>query len=194
MKKRVLQISDLRKETEQIHDAIVEAGYVVLAQIGTADDIPALGQAARPDVVVVAVSSPGEFIFGQIRRLIELYPCPVVMFAGKSTDEITREAVRSGVAAYIVDGFHPDRVGNILHLAMARFDEVQGLRTELQSTKEALNERKLVDRAKGILMKQNNIPEEKAYRTLRSMAMSQNLKMAEVARTVISMEKALTEK
>lgn len=192
MVKRVLQIGDDHREADRIRAGIEAAGYSVVTLVGTRDDISAISIAAYPDLVVLSVRRADAFILDQIRRTISAYPCPMVVFASRSTDQLTRQVISSGVSAYVVDGFSPERVPAIFSLAMARFDEVQGLKAKLKNTQTALSERKLLEKAKGIVMQKCGVSEEQAYRKLRNMAMSGNMKIAQVARNVISMASELT--
>jgi len=193
MVKRVLQIGDDHREAEQVRHGIEKAGYSVVALVGTKDNIATIGSAAYPDLVVLSIKSPDGFILDQIRKLLRAFPCPMVVFAKRSSDQFTREAISAGVSAYIVDGFSPDRLRPIFSLALARFEEVQGLRAKLRNTQMALSERKLVDKAKGILMQKIGVSEDQAYKRLRGMAMSGNMKLSQVAKNIISMEKDLAQ-
>jgi response regulator NasT len=118
-------------------------------------------------------------------------PRPIVMFSADGNTEKIREAVRAGVSAYVVDGLAAQRVQPILDVAIARFEALQSLRNELEDTQLQLADRKRIDRAKGILIKQKNLSEEQAYQWLRKMAMDENLKLAEVADQVIRAAKLL---
>jgi len=114
-------------------------------------------------------------------------PRPVVMFADKGDSDTITEAVRAGVSAYVVDGLDTRRIRPILDVAIARFREYQALKDELVRTKNSLAERKEIDRAKGILMKKRGWSEDEAYQALRKMAMDQNKRLGEVARSVVEM-------
>ena len=113
-------------------------------------------------------------------------PRPVVMFATDGRREVIRKTVDAGVAAYVVDGWAPARVPAIIEAACARFEAYESLRNELRATQNKLAERKVVEKAKGLVMQQRGLSEEQAYSALRKMAMDQNLTLAEVARRVIS--------
>jgi response regulator NasT len=110
------------------------------------------------------------------------------MFATDDRGEAIRDAVRAGVSAYVVDGLDAERVKSIVDVACARFEQFQRLKLELAEANLKLSERKLVDRAKGILMKSRQLDEESAYRVLRRMAMDKNRRIGEVAQSVIDMQ------
>ena len=139
-----------------------------------------------PDVVVVATRSPSSVAFAQISTITQSCPRPVVLFTNDPARELIRQAVRAGVSAYVVGDRSPESIAPILDAAIARFDALQGMRAELDSVKTQLAERKVVERAKGILMKTRSLSEEDAYRALRKQAMERNQKLSEVALQVIA--------
>jgi len=188
MVKRVLQIGDDHREADRIRQGIEQAGYSVVTLIGTKDDITAISMAAYPDLIVISVKMLDGFVLSQLKKVIRTHPCPTVVFASKSTDQQTREAISAGISAFIVDGFSPERVKPIFSLATARFEEVQGLKAKLKDTQQALSDRKLIDKAKGVLMSKSGMSEDEAYKKLRTMAMAANLKIPQVAKNVIMME------
>jgi len=116
---------------------------------------------------------------------------PIAMFVDKSDAGRTEAAVTAGVSAYVVDGLKKERIHSILELTISRFKAFNQLRAELDRTKQALEERKLVDRAKGILMKERGLTEEQAYALLRKAAMNENLKLSQVAQSIITAAKLL---
>ena len=118
-------------------------------------------------------------------------PRPIVMFSSDGASEAIRDAVKAGVSAYIVDGLAAGRVKGIIEVAVARFDEYQRLVAELAEANLKLSERKLVDRAKGILMKSRDYSEDEAYHALRKLAMTRKKRMGDAARMVIDMEDLL---
>lgn len=185
MVKRVLQIGDDQREALVIGNGIEAAGYSLITKVGTRDDICTLSQAAFPDLIVFSVKVPDGYVLDQVRKVSVVYPCPIVMFAGKSTDQLTKETINSGVSALIVDGFRPERLKSIFSLAIARFEEMQELKVKLVETQRALSDRKIIDRAKGILMQQTGVSEDQAYKKLRNMAITEKLKIAEVAKNLI---------
>jgi len=111
---------------------------------------------------------------------------PVAMFVDRSDSDMIKAAVESGVGAYVVDGLKKERVKAVLDTAISRFNAFNDLREELERAKQALDERKVVERAKGILMKQRSLTEEAAYALLRKAAMSDNKRVVEIAQAVIT--------
>jgi response regulator NasT len=112
-------------------------------------------------------------------------PRPVVLFTEDGQDDVIRSALRAGVSAYIVDGIAAGRLDPIMRVAMERFEADQALRAELEDTRSRLADRKLVEKAKGILMKHRGLDEDAAYSALRSLAMERGVRIGEAARQVI---------
>ena len=142
-------------------------------------------------MLVIDSDSPGDALLSRLRELALHNPLPVVLFTEEDNREVISKAVRAGVSAYIVDGLDQHRLGTILDVAVARFQETERLRRELQDTKANLAERKAVERAKGILMKQRGFDEPEAYHALRKMAMDKNLRIGQVAENVIAVAELL---
>ena len=112
-------------------------------------------------------------------------PKPIIVFAEENDSTMITNAIKAGVSAYVVDGMNANRVKLIIDVAIARFREFHALRQELEQTRTKLEDRKLVDKAKGLLMKHREFSEEEAYHAMRKMAMERNQKMVDVARNVI---------
>jgi response regulator NasT len=119
-------------------------------------------------------------------------PRPIVMFTQDREGAMIREALKAGVSAYVVDGLSAERIRPIMDVAVARFEQSQALRKELEEARASLAERKVIERAKGIVMKQRACSEEEAYRLLRRAAMDGNKRLAEVAEQLIAMSRLLT--
>jgi response regulator NasT len=144
-----------------------------------------------PDIVLIDTESPSRDVLEQLAAISSAAPRPVVMFAEDADGEAIRASLRAGVSAYIVDGISATRLAPIMRVAMERFESEQKLRAELEETKTKLEERKLVERAKGILMKQRHASEEEAFAMLRSLAMQRGMRLGEAARQVIDVASLL---
>ncbi|HVK41967.1 MAG TPA: ANTAR domain-containing protein [Phenylobacterium sp.] len=142
--------------------------------------------AFAPDIIVVACDSADRDTLESLREAGETNPRPVVMFADRSEPGLAEQAIRAGVAAYIVDGLAPGRVRPILEVAMTRFSLMQQLRGDLAKAKANLESRKVVDRAKGLLMKERGLDEEGAYKLLRKLAMDKGRPLGAVAADLLS--------
>jgi response regulator NasT len=141
---------------------------------------------ADPDVVVIDLENPSRDILEQMFQVSRIVKRPIAMFVDQSDRATIEAAIDAGVSAYIVDGLKKERVRPILDMTISRFRAFDSLRAELETARSALAERKLIERAKGLLMKAKNIDEEAAYRLLRRTAMNQNRRIGEVAESLIS--------
>ncbi len=141
----------------------------------------------QPDVVVLNLYTPDVAVLNMMRAINQEHPVPVVMFAEDQQTDTINQVINAGVSAYIVDGLEPKRLKAIIDIAIARFRAQQELKDELQKTKNQLEDRKLIDRAKGILCKSQGYSEDEAYHALRKLAMDRNIALGEMARNVIAM-------
>jgi response regulator NasT len=139
-----------------------------------------------PDVILIDLENPSRDTLEQMFQVSRLARRPIAMFVDKSDTTMVHAAIDAGVSAYIVDGLRKERIKSILDVTISRFHAFDRLQTELHNAKSALEERKLIDQAKGILMKQRSLSEEDAYVLLRRTAMNQNRKIAELARSLVA--------
>lgn len=144
-------------------------------------------QTLHPDVVVLNLYTPSEAVLRMIIEINHHYSLPVVIFAEDQQTETINKVIKAGVSAYIVDGLEAKRIKSIVDIAIARFKEQHALKEELKKTKTQLEDRKLVDRAKAILIKSQGYTEDQAYHALRKLAMDRNIAIGEMAKNVISM-------
>jgi response regulator NasT len=142
--------------------------------------------AFAPDVVVVASDSPDRDTLDNLREATLANPRPVVMFVDRSEPGLAEEAVRAGVAAYVVDGLAAGRVRAVLEVAMSRFALMHQLRQDLAKAQADLASRKTVDRAKALLMKERGIDEDQAYRLLRKLSMDSGRPIGAVAADLLT--------
>jgi response regulator NasT len=139
-----------------------------------------------PDLIVIICDSPDRDTLESLREATAHNPRPVVMFVDRSAPGLAEAAVQAGVAAYVVDGLHPGRVRSVLEVAMSRFALMQQMRTDLAKAKADLSDRKTVERAKGLLMKERGMDEDAAYRLLRKLAMDSGRPLGAVAVDLIA--------
>ncbi len=139
----------------------------------------------KPDIVLVDVTNPSRDMLEELTLASSPLERPVAMFVDQSDDGLTKAAIEAGVSAYVVDGLRPERIKPVLDAAIARFHLFARMRAELVATKRALEERKTIDRAKGLLMKARGMSEDEAYAALRKAAMDQGKKLAEVAEALV---------
>jgi len=184
---KVLLVDDSPERTDILRPALELAGYAVAATLESPLELLQAVEAHRPDIIIIDTDSPSRDVLEHVVMVSRDQPRPIVMFSSDGASDSIRNAVRAGVSAYIVDGLDAGRVKGIVEVAVARFEEYQKLVAELAEANLKLSERKLVDRAKGILMKSRNMTEDEAYNAMRSLAMSRKKRLGEVARMVIDM-------
>lgn len=175
-KERALSIVDSLRETgpHKIHVLAEESGLSrSVAQL-------------KPDVVLIDVANPSRDSIEQLAVASSPLERPVALFVDRSDAQMTKTAIEAGVSAYVVDGLQMDRIRPVMDAAIARFQMFQRVRTELETTKRALEERKIIDRAKGLLMKVRGISEEEAYTLLRKSAMDQGKRVADVSSALVT--------
>ena len=185
-KLRVLLVDERADRARDLASTLEAAGCQVVAQLVGAVDLHATLRAVQPDVVIVDMDSPDRDTLEDMQRITSEQPRPIVMFVDESDSESIRTAVRAGVAGYVVKGSSPDRIRPVLEVAVARFEEFQALKSELARAQSTLADRKVIERAKGILMEKRGLSEEIAFQMLRKMAMNQGVRLAEVARHVLA--------
>lgn len=192
MSLRVLLVDDDPARAAIVEPALREAGYEVVTVVDTAAEMLAQVRARRPDVIIIDRDSPDRDTLEHVCTITRDNPRPIVMFTQDKDRALMREALEAGVSAYVVDGLSVERVRPIVEVALARFEQWQALRRELDQAQTSLAERKLIERAKGIVMKQRNCSEGEAYALLRKLAMDRNLRLAQLAESVIAMAELLT--
>ncbi|MEM7177753.1 MAG: ANTAR domain-containing protein [Pseudomonadota bacterium] len=183
---KVAVVEAERDRALMIVDGLREAGDYDVTVIGDASSLERRLAELRPDVVLIDLSDPNRDTLEQLAVASGPTQRPVAMFVDRSDSAITRMAIDAGVSAYVVDGFRKERVKPILDAAIARFQLFTRMRTELEATKSALAERKVIERAKGLLMKAKGLGEEEAYALLRKTAMDQGRKVADVAQSLVT--------
>ena len=181
----VLVIDENRIRAAIIEEGLRDAGYavtVVEEMQGLARRIADL----NPDVIVIDLENPNRDMLESIFQLSRAVQRPIAMFVDKSDEASIEAAVEAGVSAYIVDGLKQERVRPILKMAISRFNAFSRLNRELEETRSELENRKVIDRAKGLLMRSRGLSEEAAYALLRRTAMNQNRKIAEIAQSHVT--------
>jgi response regulator NasT len=167
-------------------DGLREAGFTQVLRLEETANLLANIYAIDPDVILIDLENPSRDVLEAMFQVSRAVKRPIAMFVDQSDSASIQASVDAGVSAYIVDGLKKDRVKHILDLCISRFNAFSRLQTELEKTKTALEDRKVIDRAKGILMKMKKISEEEAYALLRRTAMNENRKIAEVAQSVVT--------
>jgi two-component system, response regulator / RNA-binding antiterminator len=169
-----------------LEEGLRESGNVQVVRLDDTSHLLARVYAIDPDVILIDLENPSRDVLEQMFQVSRAVRRPVAMFVDQSDTASIEAAVDAGVSAYIVGGLRKERVKNILDLCISRFNAFARLQDELDRTRSALEERKVIDRGKRILMSAKNLSEEAAYALLRRTAMNENKKIAEVAQSVIT--------
>ena len=169
-----------------LEDGLREAGFTLVERITETHNLLARVYALDPDVILIDLENPSRDVLEQMFQMSRAVKRPIAMFVDQSDSASIQAAVDAGVSAYIVGGLRKERVTNILDLCISRFNAFARLQNELDSAKDALQERKIIDRAKGVLMKAKKLNEDEAYVLLRKTAMNENKKIVEIAQSVLT--------
>ncbi|MCQ4161538.1 ANTAR domain-containing protein [Roseomonas sp. GC11] len=187
---RVLLVDSDEQRAGAVRAMLEAQGYKVVGVTGQALDLTAQVRASAADVIVCGLEDPSRDALDSMRALHRDEPRPVVLFAERGEPEQIEAAIEAGVAAYMVEGLAPARVRPVVEVAIRQFRAQQALRAELQRTQAELGERKIIERAKGLLMQRHHLGEPEAHATLRRLAMDRGQKMAEAAAWVIAQKDA----
>lgn len=182
----VLVIDENRIRAAIIEEGLRDAGY---DQITVIDEMRGLARRIadlNPDVIVIDLENPNRDMLESFFQISRAVKRPIAMFVDKSDEASIEAAVDAGVSAYIVDGLKQERVRPILKMAISRFNAFSRLNRELEETRGELENRKLIDRAKGLLMRSRGLSEDAAYALLRRTAMNQNRKIVEIAQSLLT--------
>jgi response regulator NasT len=169
-----------------LEEGLREAGYVDVHHIREMHNLLARIYALDPDVILIDLENPSRDILEQMFQVSRAVRRPIAMFVDQSDSASIRASVDAGVSSYIVDGLKKERIKPILDLCISRFNAFSSLQNELERTKSALEDRKAIDRAKGILMKLKGLTEDEAYVLLRSTAMREKKKIGDIAQSIIT--------
>jgi len=169
-----------------LEEGLHEAGFHHVVRIGETKNLLARIYAIDPDVILIDLENPSRDMLEQMFQVSRAVRRPVAMFVDQSDSDAIRSAVDAGVSAYIVDGLKKERVRAILDLCISRFNAFSRLQSELERARSALDDRKVIDRAKGILMRAKNLSEEDAYALMRRTAMNENKKVADIAQSIVT--------
>lgn len=174
-----------------LEEGLREAGFTSVERIGDMHNLLARIYALDPDVILIDLENPSRDVLEQMFQVSRAVRRPIAMFVDQSDSASIQASVDAGVSAYIVDGLKKERIKPILDLCISRFNAFSRLQNELDKTKTALEERKIIDRAKGLLMRLKGLSEEEAYVLMRSTAMREKKKIGEIAQSIITASEIL---
>lgn len=180
-----------RDKAIQIVDALCAAGDFDISVIGDETGLARKIAAREPDIVLIDAGNPSRDQLEELTLATAPLERPVAMFVTQASSDMARAAIEAGVSAYVVDGLQPERLRAVMDTAIARFQLFRQMRTELAETKRALQERKVIDRAKGLLMRAHGVTEDQAYAMLRKAAMDQGKRVADVADALVTAARLL---
>lgn len=183
---QILIIDENAMRAAILEDGLREAGEIVVHHIRDTSQLQKRVAAIDPDVILIDLENPSRDALDQMFQVSRWAKRPIAMFVDRSDSETVAEAIDAGVSAYIVDGLRKERVKPILDVTIRRFHAFDRLRNELSEARYALEERKVVEQAKRILMAQRGLSEEDAYVLLRRTAMNRNRKIADLARSLVA--------
>jgi response regulator NasT len=183
---RIVIVDDSGLRATVLEEGLREAGYDDLHVIPPQGAFVAKIERMAPDVVLMDLGSPSRDTLEEMLAVSRALARPIAMFVDQSDDAMIGAAIDAGVSAYVVDGLRKDRVKPILDLAIRRFNAFAKMQSELDEARTALADRKTIDRAKAILMQTRGLSEPDAYTLLRSTAMRQNKRIADVADALIT--------
>lgn len=183
---RILVIDEDPTRRAILEAGLREAGFGNVTLIAKTTGLIEQVYAIDPDVIIIDLENPSRDVLEQMFQMSRVVKRPIAMFVEQSDRSAIEAAIDAGVSAYIVDGLKKERVKSILDVTILRFRAFDALKVELESAKVALKERKVIDRAKALLMKSKGLSEQDAYALLRRAAMNQNRRMGEVAESLIS--------
>ena len=183
---RILLVDQNVTRASILEEGLKEAGYSTVTVVRDMQNLLHRIVEEDPDVIFIDLENPNRDVLEQMFQVSRCVRRPVAMFVDRSDTDMIKAAVEAGVGAYVVDGLKKERVKAILDMAVSRYHAFSGLREELETAKQALSERKVVERAKGILMKEKGLTEEAAYALLRKAAMNEGKRVVQIAQAVVT--------
>ena len=170
-------------------EAVAALGGVIVGTGDSTREAPELAQRCRPDAVILAVGLPDGDGVDAARAVMDRAPCPIVLLTSRTDPAVIERAQAAGVMAFLVKPLRPEELGPAIHLAVARFREFEAVSRENADLKKALGSRKLVERAKGLLMEREGLSESQAFRRIQKASMDSRKSMAEVAEAILLAER-----
>ncbi len=181
----ILVIDENAIRAQIIEEGLRAAGHERVTVVHEIQGVARIVERIAPDVIVIDLENPNRDMLESMFLLSRSVRRPIAMFVDRSDRASIEAAVEAGVSAYVVDGLRQERVKPIVDMAISRFNAFSRMTQELEAARTALENRKLVDRAKAILMKSRGLSEDEAYRLLRTTAMKQNRKISDIAQSLI---------
>lgn len=179
-------VADSPARSQLLVNAAARAGHRVIRHTGFSDEASEYVATMRPQAVIFVSDEIDRNVLREMRAVTEKSPTPILVFTHDASDAAIDESVKAGASAYIVDCHDASRLNSLLRVSLTRFAEQQKLTAQLERTRLALQDRKIVEKAKGLIMQQKHLSEDQAYRTIRKLAMDQNRRLGEIAELIIA--------
>lgn len=189
---RVLLVDDGSPHLPLLYQELARLGCTVLGVVDSAVQLADQVARLEPDLIIISADSPSRDTLEGIAVMSQSAPRPIVLFTDDPDRERMRRALRAGVSSYVVQGLSPERLGPLLDVALVRFEADARLRAELEAARGELAGRKLIERAKGILMQERKLDEQAAYVELRKMAMDRSVRLVDIAARIIEAKSLLS--
>lgn len=179
-------ISDNAESSSMLKKALASTDYIIVFESANLHQQQLSSSwLIEPDLLVVIVDDVDDSLLSQVHKIYQKYPLPIVVFTKSDSEEAIGSAIDAGISCYIVDGLYEHRVLSILKTACARYQQQEKLVKKINELTVTLAERKVIDRAKGLIMEQRQCSEAEAYKLLRTSAMNQNIRLATLAQNII---------
>ena len=188
MSYRVLIADDSKRSRAMLRQALEALGSRVVEECASGREAVRLIANLKPDVVILAVGLPDGSGIDTARTIMETHPCPIVLLTSHTDPETVEGARGTGVMAYLLKPLRPEELGPTLVLAVSRFEEFQAIRHENAGLRKSLESRKVIERAKGFLMKREGLSEADAFRKIQKLSMDKRKSMAEIAEALLLIE------
>ena len=169
-----------------IINGLKDGGWTDVTMIGAASQLDRFVRSENPDIILIDLANPDRDTLEHLCLVSDAKARPVAMFVDQSDQAMSQAAIAAGLSAYVVNGLHKDRIKPVLETAIARFAMLSKMQSELDAAKQALADRKTIDRAKGLLMHARGLAEDEAYALLRKTAMDQGRKVTDVASSLVT--------
>ncbi|WP_043527665.1 ANTAR domain-containing response regulator [Litchfieldella xinjiangensis] len=183
---RVLIVDAKPERSQELEQAMGDAGFEVVATVDEQQDLHAVVERLAPDAVIIDSALPSRDTLEHVGQLGRRYPKPMIMLAEQESPDLTRIAAKAGVSAYVVDHVQPALMRSMVNVAIASFESHRALKGELTRTQETLAQRRSIDRAKALVMELRSIGEEAAYQYLRTTAMNRRMTIHELAQELLT--------
>lgn len=189
----VVLVDHVAERAELLRQSLQQHGHNVVAILRSSAEVLDRVDILAPDVILVDMQSPDRDAIEDVRYLMRKRPCPIVMYAGTRDSETISRALEAGVSAYVTEDIGARELESILDVASARFRQFKSMSDELRQARERLDERRLFDRAKALLIKHHGLDENTAHKTLQQIAMNQRISLSSAAKNVTEILAALPE-